>query len=250
MENAGYPVRVKGTGYIQYIDPRYVLTLAKEQNLVIRLLRKPGQFVWSGEVVARVWPNDIEDGQTLSDRTGWPNRQLDRRLRRAFRLGKQRTPTQDIEYAVNQLVEMAVRAMSPAINDPFTAMNCLDYLGQGLTLFAQKGEESPRIYGRGGRLHLVFEPLTFDELLNAAFDMLRHCSCDNASVLLHMLEVIGAIGRETKSPARRQLLLHQVCLVQAESQAGALTEQDRQRIQRCADALQSKLNVPRDDDQE
>jgi uncharacterized membrane protein len=244
VENAGYPVRVRGTGYIQYIDPRYVLTLAKEQNLVIRLLRKPGQFVWSGEVVAWVWSNDSEDGQTLSDRTGLPNQQLDRQLRRAFRLGKQRTPTQDIEYAVNQLVEMAVRAMSPAINDPFTAMNCLDYMGEGLALFAQKGEESPRIYGRGGRLHLVFEPLTFDELLNAAFDMLRHCSCDNASVLLHMLEVIGAIGQETKSPGRRQLLLHQVGLVQAESQAGALTEHDRQRIQRCADALQSKLNVP------
>ncbi len=55
-EGEGYPVRVKGTGYIQYIDPEYMLTLAGERDLVIRLLRKPGAFVWHGEVVALVWP--------------------------------------------------------------------------------------------------------------------------------------------------------------------------------------------------
>ena len=86
--------------------------------------------------------------------------------------------------------------------------------------------------------------LPFAQLLDSAFDMLRHASCDNAAVLLHMLEVIETIGQETKSPERRQQLLHHASLVQAESQAGALTEYDRQRIQRKAEALQSKLNDP------
>jgi uncharacterized membrane protein len=228
-ESEGYSVRVRGTGYIQYIDPGYMLTLAGEKDLVIRLLRKPGAFVWHGEMVALVWP------------PGRINQKVERQLQRAFRLGNQRTPTQDVEYAVNQLVEMAVRAMSPAINDPFTAMTCLDYQAQSLALLAQKGRESPYIYDRNGRLRLVFEPLPFGELLNAAFDMLRHASCDNAAVLLHLLEVIEAIGQETKSPERRQQLLNHANLVQAESQAGALTEHDRQRIQRSVDVLQSKL---------
>jgi len=61
----------------------------------------------------------------------------------------------------------------------------------------------------------------FDDLLSAAFDMLRHASCDNASVLLHMLEVIDAIGQEAKSPEARQKLLRHVGLIQAERQAGA-----------------------------
>jgi uncharacterized membrane protein len=230
-ESEGYPVRVKGTGYIQYIDPEYMLTLAGEKDLVIRLLRKPGAFVWHGEVVALVWP------------AGRIDQQVDRQLRLAFRLGNQRTPTQDVEYAVNQLVEMAVRAMSPAINDPFTAMTCLDYQAQGLALMAQKGRESPHIYDQEGQLRLIFEPLPFAQLLNSAFDMLRHASCDNATVLLHMLEVIEAIGRETKSPERRQLLLQHASLVLAESQAGALTEHDRQLIQRSVEALPSKLNM-------
>jgi uncharacterized membrane protein len=232
LETEGYPVRMKGTGYIQYIDPEDMLTLAGEKDLVIRLPCKRGAFVWDGEVVALVWP------------AGRIDQQDEKQLRQAVRLGNLRTPIQDVEYAINQLVEMAVRAMSPAINDPFTANTCLDYLGQGLALFAQKDKEASHIYDRNGRLRLVFEPVTFAQLLNSAFDMLRHCSCDNASVLLHMLEVIDKICQETQSLELRQQLLIHVNLIQSESRAGALTEPDRQVIQRKAEALQSKLNGP------
>ena len=229
VEAEGSPVRVRDTGYIQYIDPEYLLSLVQERNLVIRLLHKPGHFVSRGEVVALVWP------------AGRFDEQLEGHIGHAFQIGNQRTPTQDVEYAVNQLVEMAVRAMSPAINDPFTAMTCLDYVGNGLALFIRQGEKSSHYYDRDGRLRLVLEPITFDELLCAAFDMLRHASCDNASVLLHMLKVINAISQEAKSPEARQKLLRHASLIQAESQAGALIEQDRQSIYLSVEALQTKL---------
>ena len=142
---------------------------------------------------------------------------------------------------------MAVRAMSPAINDPFTAMTCLDHLGEGLALFIQQGEKSPYYYDQDDQLRLILEPVTFTELLDGAFDMLRHASCDNASVLQHMLEVIDNLGRVAGSPMVkntpqvRQELLRHVRLILAESQAGALIEQDRQLIQRRGEALQTKL---------
>ena len=229
METDGHAVRVRETGYIQYIDPEAMLTLAREKNLVIRLLCKPGHFVWREAVVALVWPTSRVDEQ------------LEGQILMAFQLGNGRTPTQDVAYAVNQLVEMAVRAMSPAINDPFTAMTCLDYIGEGLALFIRQGEKGSHYYDRDGRLRLILEPVTFGELLDGAFDMLRHCSCDNASVLLHMLEVIDAVGQETKPPEARQELLRHVSLIQAESLAGELIEQDRQLIQRSSGALQTKL---------
>ena len=229
VETEGYPARVTGTGYLQYIDPETMLTLAREKNLVIRLLHKPGHYVWPGMVVAQIWPASRVDEQLAAQ------------IRQAFQIGNVRTPTQDVQYAVNQLTEMAVRAMSPAINDPFTAMTCLDYLGEGLTLFIRQGEKGPHYYDREGRLRLVLEPVTFDQLLNAAFDMLRHASCDNASVLLHMLAVIDVISQEAKAPEARQLLLRHVSLIQAESQAGDLIEQDRQAIHRSGEALQTKL---------
>jgi uncharacterized membrane protein len=223
-EKDGYPVRVNQAGYIQYIDPYYVLTLAQEKDLVIRLLRKPGHLVWREAQVALVWPATRVDEQ------------LDRQIRKAFRIGKGRTPTQDVAYAVNQLVEMAVRAMSPAINDPFTAMTCLDHIGEGLALFIQQGEKSPYYFDRDNRLRLVVEPVTFPELLDNAFDLLRHASCDNASVLLHMLDVIDAVGQQADSPEARQELLRHVGLIQAESQAGAIIDWDRKRIyQRCTE---------------
>jgi uncharacterized membrane protein len=231
LETESTPVRVRDTGYIQYIDPEYLLTLVQERNLVIRLLHKPGHFVSRGDVVALVWPADGFD------------KQLEEQIGHAFQIGHQRTPTQDVEYAVNQLVEMAVRAMSPAINDPFTAMTCLDYVGNGLALFIRQGEKSSHYYDREGRLRLVLEPVTFDELLSAAFDMLRHASCDNASVLLYMLTVIDIISQEAKSPEARQQLLRHVCLIQEESHAGSLIERDRQSIHLRVEALQTKLRA-------
>ena len=228
-ETAGYPVRARTTGYIQFIDPEILLTLAREKDLVIRLLHKPGHYVQAGAVVALVWP------------AGRVDEQLDKLMRRAFQIGNGRTPTQDVEYAVNQLTEMAVRAMSPAINDPFTAMTCLDHLGDGLAQFIRQGERGSQYYDRDGRLRLLLEPVTFAELLSAAFDMLRHASCDNASVLLHMLAVIDMIGQKAKAPEARRLLLRHVSLIQAESEAGDLIEQDRQAIQLRGQALRVKL---------
>jgi uncharacterized membrane protein len=230
-EPEGYPVRVTGTGYIQYIDPAAILALAREKDLVIRLLHQPGHFVRLGAVVALVWP------------AGQVDKQVAKLIRRAYQIGNVRTPTQDIEYAVNQLTEMAVRAMSPAINDPFTAMTCLDHIGAGLVEFIRRGEKGSYYYDRGGRLCLVLKPVAFAALLSAAFAMLRHASCDNASVLLHMLEVIDVIGQETQSPEARQHLLRHVSLILAESQAGALIEQDRQRLARSGEALLVKLEV-------
>lgn len=225
----GFAIRVQKTGYIQYVDAEYALTLLGERDLVIRLLCQPGDFVSQDTVTALVWPAARVDEQ------------LDRQIRRAFQIGNQRTPTQDIEYGFNQLVEVAVRAMSPAINDPFTAMTCLDYIGKGLTLFVQNGERSFVVYDQDGKLRVAFEPVTFDKLLNASFDKLRHCSCDNASILQHMLNVIDKIGLETKSPEMRQKLACHVELIQAESNAGSLIEHDRQLIRRNGEALQMKL---------
>jgi uncharacterized membrane protein len=229
LESDGYAVRARRTGYIQYIDPQYMLILAREHDLVIRLLHKPGHNVWQDAPVATVWPAARVDEE------------LDRQICNAFRIGNGRTPTQDVTYAVNQLVEMAVRAMSPAINDPFTAMTCLDYIGQGLAQFIQQGEKSPYYYDQDNQLRLILEPVTFDELLRTAFDMLRHCSCDNASVLLHMLEVIDRIGHQTKPSEARQALLRHVSLIQAESQAGRLIEADRQLIQHSVEGLVMEL---------
>jgi uncharacterized membrane protein len=228
-EASGYPVRVRSAGYVQYIDSQMVLTLAQKKDLVVHLLRKPGCYVQSGAVVALVWPAERVDEQ------------LEALFQRAFRLGNGRTPSQDIEYAVNQLAEMAVRAMSAAINDPFTAMTCLDRIGDGLVTFIRQGGNHSHHWDQDGRLRLILEPVTIDDLLNAAFDMLRHASCNNASVLQHMLEVIDVLGQEVRAPETREQLLRHASLIQAESQVGHLIEADRDSIRRSSEVLRARL---------
>ncbi len=233
VETAGYPICVRQSGSIQYIDPEYIIELAREHNLVIRLLRKPGDIVWRDDRVALVWPAKHVDED------------LEHQIRNAFRIGNGRTPTQDVVYAFNQLVEMAVRAMSPAINDPFTAMTCLNYIGEGLALFIKQGEKSPCLYDQDHQLRLILQPVTFTELLDNAFTMIRHASCDNATVLLHMLEVIQTIGLDVNSTGPKLELLRHLDLIREETTAGSIVGSDREQIyQRCTDLASSlKANI-------
>jgi uncharacterized membrane protein len=225
----GYKVRIGETGYIQYVDLEALLDLASEKKLVIRLLHNTGHFVRRDSAIALVWP------------AGQVGEQLDLQICHTFQMGSVRTPTQDVAYAFNQLVEMAVRAMSPAINDPFTAMTCLDYLGEGLAQFIRQGEKDPHYYDSDGRLCLICEPVTFEELLSAAFDMLRHASCNNARILLQMLEVIDVIGQETRLPDARQALARHVRLIQAEYQGSLLIDDDRQLLHERSEAMLVKF---------
>jgi uncharacterized membrane protein len=224
-----YAICAQHTGYIEYIRLGTILTLARKKNLTIQMLCKPGQFVWPGMAVAITW----------SDKRA--ERLVERQVRRAFLIGNQRLPTQDFEYAVNQLVEIAVRAMTSGIRDPFTTLTCLDHLGVGLAQFARQGEMSHNFYDREGQLRFILIPITFAELLNASFDMIRRNGRENARILLHMLKVIEIIDAETKSPAVQRELARHVCLIQAESRKSALIEQDLQLIDLRCEALQAKF---------
>jgi uncharacterized membrane protein len=109
-------------------------------------------------------------------------------------------------------------------------MTCLNYIGEGLALFIKHGEKSSCYYDQNNQLRLVLDPVTIVELFDNAFTMLRHASCDNASVLLHMLQVIDTIAQEADSTRVIEELLGHVNLIQTESKAGSLIDADRERI--------------------
>ena len=224
VEREGYPIYCDGTGYIEEVDPDLTLPLANRRNLVIRLVRKPGDFVQAGDLIALAWPPQDADGEVIGQ------------IRGCYRLGNERIPTQDVEYAINQLVEMAVRAMSAAINDPYTAMTCLDHLGAGLALYAGRIDYHPYLYDSETRLRVIVDPLTFGGLLDGAFNMIRHASRDNADVLLRLLDAIERVAARSSTADRQAELLRQVRLVEAESQAGSSIAWDRERVgRRCAE---------------
>ncbi|WP_236696124.1 DUF2254 domain-containing protein [Rhodopirellula islandica] len=119
-------VTSEGAGYLQGIDDEQLIRFAKEQQAVVRLVKRPGDFVCRSEVIAEV-----------TRITGWSDDDA-RQIRRGFAIGYSRTPTQDVFFILNEFVEVATRALSPGVNDPFTAMQCIDWLSDGLIQLSQR----------------------------------------------------------------------------------------------------------------
>ncbi len=222
----GKPVRAEGLGYIRDINPRLADLLAEHPALVVHFVRKPGDFIHPGDLIAEVWPPEDATERVLLA------------VRRAYSLGNSRSPAQDIGYGLNQLVEVALRAMSPAINDPFTAVTCLDHIGAGIGLYSEVLPARGVFYDTQGKLRVILDPLTYGELLEAAFGMLRRVSRDNAQVMLHMLDTIALLGQKAALPERRAELARQAQLIEAESDAGSNIAWDKERVRRrCAEVV-------------
>ncbi|HUF91552.1 MAG TPA: DUF2254 domain-containing protein, partial [Candidatus Limnocylindria bacterium] len=120
------PVPAPRTGYLQTVNLDDLMALAREHDLVLRLAHHPGMFMLAGTPVAFAWPRARLDEQVA------------RAAAKAFTIGAQRTPSQDVEFGIWQLVEIAVRALSPGINDPHTAIACVDRLGAALAKIGRR----------------------------------------------------------------------------------------------------------------
>lgn len=175
-------VTAPADGYIQFIDVAGLMNLAVEDDLVVRLERRSGNYVTKGDRIATVWRLGGVDDSTC------------RRLGSTFALGTQRTPAQDVEHAVNQLVEIAVRALSPGINDPFTAIVCVDRLGSALRRLSQREIPSGRRLDEQGRLRVISEQVTFSEVLDTALNQIRESAHSHAAVTIRLLETIESVA--------------------------------------------------------
>jgi uncharacterized membrane protein len=221
------PVRAEGTGYVHGVDADAVLRAATEGDLVVYLPLPPGRFVRRGDAVARVvtpsgkLPAEVEDG-----------------LRRAVLLGPNRTGYQDIEFALLQLTEIAVRALSPGVNDPFTAAECVDRLGDGLGRLAARAFPSPVRSGPDGRVRVVARRPTFPELLDAALDPVRHHARGSPLVLGRLLAALAGVAERAVRPADREAVRGHVERVvrAAETLPGP---DDRDRLLARADAVRT-----------
>lgn len=169
-------------GYLQLIDADALMALASEEDLLLRLERRPGQYLVNGRARVMVWPGDRVT-ESLVDR-----------MNAAFVLGNQRTAAQDIEFSFHQLVEIAVRALSPGINDPFTAIACVDRLESALCRLARHDMPSPHRFDPHGRLRLVAPGSTFAGIVDTAFNQIRQSARSNPAVAIRMLDAIDQIA--------------------------------------------------------
>jgi uncharacterized membrane protein len=135
------------------------------------------------------------------------------RINAAFVFGNQRTAAQDIEFSVHQLVEIAVRALSPGVNDPFTAVACVDRLGSALCRLARRDMPSPLRFDMHGKLRLVAQGSTFAGIVDTAFNQIRQSARSNPAVAIRMLDAITQIASQVQRPQDAACLQRQAGMV-------------------------------------
>lgn len=211
-------IQATSSNYVQAIDTDQLIQIAIDRNIQLQLQCRPGDFVIKGSPIALVYP--VESS----------GKKLVKQINDAFVLGSQRTDQQDVEFSINQLVEIAVRALSPGINDPFTAIRCIDQLSAALCHLAQKEIPSPYRYDEQEQLRVIAEPVTFADVTDTAFNQIRQYGQTSVAVTVRLLEAIAVIAPFTHTKLDRAALLRHATMIEYGSQKGILEELDRQDV--------------------
>ena len=198
-EEPGETIASQGDGYLEAIDAGALLAAAEMRGLVVRTEAPVGSFLLAGAPLATVWLQGTADAD------------LTERLRSAFVLGPERTRQQDVELGIRQLADIAVRALSPAINDPTTATLCIDRLGQLLVRAASRDETEVLSGPSGG--HVMLRGPSFARLTDVAFTQIRRYGAGDAVVATHLMTSLGEIAARVSLTQQEPLREHAAALL-------------------------------------
>jgi uncharacterized membrane protein len=194
-EKLEFIIASRRSGYIRFVDIERLRSLAKTYRVYLRLERRVGHFVPKGVALIRVSHGDrISEDRALQ-------------LLTAIEIGPTRTMQQDVEFGIVQIVDIGLRAISPAINDPTTAISCVDQLS--CILIRWVGRMPPRsyFYDPPHHLRVVIPWINFNGLLDLAFEQIRHYSVADAAVSLRLMRALGDIASTVDEPTIRGRLL-------------------------------------------
>lgn len=219
-------VDASSSGYVGVVDLDALLALGREQDLLIRLETRPGQFVVRGTTLATAWPPDRADDQILAA------------VAESVVTGSRRTPMQDFEFPIQQLAEIAVRSLSPAINDPYTAVGCVEWLSSVLCELSDDRFPSPYLADTDGQLRVVIgSPVRFTDLLGGSFDAIRQSADFHTMVYVALLEALQDIATCAHGRDRLEQLLEQGRLVVEAAEQGVKQSADLETVRRKYDEL-------------
>jgi uncharacterized membrane protein len=213
VEERGGVVLAAKSGYLQFVGYAQLAKIATLLDAVIRLDYRPGHFIIAGRPVAKVFPQGAAD-------------QVERALTKAHVTGPHRTLMQDPVFAIDQLVEIAIRALSPAVNDTFTALTCLDWLSSGLNRVSGR-DFTERVYrDEEGRVRLIGADWSYPKMVNRAYDKIRQAASGMPAVYIRILDSLVAVAEATITDAQREALLRQGEMVLESAQESVTIRND------------------------
>ncbi|MGL6161586.1 DUF2254 domain-containing protein [Microbulbifer sp.] len=222
------------SGYVQTIDREKLIRWASEHDCCVRLECHPGSYLNSWALVASVFqPPRHLDSDTIS-----------KSVAGAIGTGHQPTAGQDIVFSIHQLAQIAVRALSPGINDPFTAYTCIDRLVDGIGKVLQRPQLPNCFHDDGGELRLVTVELDFAELLQAAFDEVREYGRQSGVVMHHLLNTLLDLADVCTRSEDRHALRRYTDRLEEDLEKFIEDRFDREIIQKKISGIRQRINLP------
>lgn len=214
------PVLATRSGYLQELAFRKLVRAANQAGAVVHLMYRPGQYILAGSVLAEVWPSQAVDAGSRLAPT----------IQRAHIVGSQRTMRQDLEFAIDKLEQIAMIALSVAINNTFNALICIDWLADGLRMLAEKPSDWLIYHDAQGAVRVITQPLPLTSLIDAAFSKIRYASRGNPAVVIHLLRAIGRLAPFLTTPDQRDALAAQANAAVEEALPVLSLESDRAAV--------------------
>jgi uncharacterized membrane protein len=224
-------VRASATGYVQNVDEDTLFRVAEGRPATIWLAVRPGDFVAKGDVIAALDPPSADAGASVDI------------VREAYVLGSERSIEKDAGFAVQQLVEIALRALSPGVNEPFTAMTAIDWLSGSLAALAARRIPHPARTNDTGRLRIVTAPRTFVALLQEAFEPIAPHAGRTPIVAGRLLEALARLASVAQRPEDRQAIAALSRTVWTAAADGIHDEPQRSRLADRYAAVQRTLEM-------
>jgi uncharacterized membrane protein len=218
LDERGAVVASSASGYVQFVGYAQLVGIASHTDSVIRLDHRPGHFIATGRPLATVWPGGAAGQVAMA-------------LSKAHVTGPHRTLMQDPVFAIDQLVEIAIRALSPAVNDTFTAMTCIDWLSAGLGQVSGRTLTEGVYRDRDGRVRLIETDPSYARMVNRAFDKIRQSSRGMPAVIIRMLDALTSIATDAVSPLQIAILLRQGEMIVRAAEESVQEANDLQDIQ-------------------
>ena len=227
-ERTWYPVPAQVSGYIQGVNEDAILDLARNHRTIVRMERGVGAFAVEGAVLASLALTYPPDQETIAA------------LNRAYRISRHRTIEWDPAFGVRQIVDIALKALSPGVNDTSTAVMCVDYLTAILARLSGRRYPPSHRY-EGAALRVIASVPTFEALLAEAFDQIRGSAEGNVAIIARMLGAIDALASLTVNPSYRRALDEQLQWIAELAGRTLPAPQDRARIEQRLDHVREAL---------
>jgi uncharacterized membrane protein len=227
-DQAWSAVEAPKTGYIESIDEDAILAFARKRGAVVRMERGIGEFVVEGALLASTAGPGGPDAESEAELTG------------IYVISRQRTVQQDVGFGIRQIVDVALKALSPGVNDTTTAVMCIDYLGAILSRLAVREIGTSHRMDEG-ELRVIARGPTFESLLAEAFDQIRQNAEGNVAVLTRLLQSLETVAVRTANDQRRQALRQQADVITAAAARTVTTPRDVAGIDAASERLSQIL---------